>query len=71
MPSSALNSLGACPTPAPATFSVRNFDTPPLSPDSGRTFRHNLSRYNHTRDTLDQHLETLIAEAEARDAARQ
>ncbi|MFN0148235.1 MAG: hypothetical protein ACKVT1_17175 [Dehalococcoidia bacterium] len=51
-------------------IAVRNFDTPPLATANGRTSRHNLSRYHHTRQSLDAHLESLLAEAESRDAAR-
>ena len=52
------------------SIAVRNFDTPPLDTTHGRTFRHNLNRYHQTRQTLDEHLEALCAEADSRDAAR-
>jgi len=52
------------------SIAVRNFDTPPHEAQHGRTSRHDLARYNHTRRTLDRHLDTLLQEAEARDAAR-
>jgi hypothetical protein len=52
------------------SIAVRNFDTPSLDAGHGRTARHDLARYNHTRRTLDRHLDTLLQEAEARDAAR-
>ena len=52
------------------SIAVRNFDTPPGAPLHGRTARHDLTRYHHARHTLDQNLEALLTEAEARDAAR-
>jgi hypothetical protein len=52
-------------------IAVRNFDTPPIDTAKGRTSRHNLSRYHHTRHSRDTQLEALLAEAEARDAARE
>ena len=52
------------------SIAVRNFDLPPGDTTHGRTSRHNLTRYHHTRQTLDGHLEALCAEADSRDAAR-
>jgi hypothetical protein len=51
-------------------LAIRNFDTPPKERHKPQAARHNLTRYYHTRRSLDNHLDELCAEAETRDAAR-
>jgi hypothetical protein len=51
-------------------IAARNFDTPRRDGPAAAAARHNLARYHHIRQSLDARLETLLAEAEVRDAAR-
>ena len=57
------------------SIAVRNFDTPRSDPNNPnphqpQAARHNLARYDLTRQAIDANIEALCTEADTRDAAR-